>query len=44
MSFQTKPTQELQFDLVVVGGGMTELCAAISAARNGAFEMRVSKQ
>lgn len=36
MSFQFKPTQELQFELVIVGGGMAGVCAAIAAARSGA--------
>ncbi|MBQ8869118.1 MAG: FAD-dependent oxidoreductase [Oscillospiraceae bacterium] len=31
-----KSIKEMQFDFVVVGGGLTGLCAAISAARGGA--------
>lgn len=35
MPFQLKPSQEHTFDLVIVGGGLSGLCAAIAAARQG---------
>ena len=31
-----KNLKTLNFDFAVIGGGLTGLCAAISAARNGA--------
>ncbi len=36
MSVTRKPTETLHFDLVVIGGGLTGLCVAIAAARQGA--------
>jgi Pyruvate/2-oxoglutarate dehydrogenase complex, dihydrolipoamide dehydrogenase (E3) component, and related enzymes len=32
----SKPPEELSFDLVVIGGGLAGLCAAVAAARHGA--------
>ncbi|MBQ2704553.1 MAG: FAD-dependent oxidoreductase [Clostridia bacterium] len=36
MRITSEQIKEIAYDLVVVGGGMTGLCAAIEAARNGA--------
>lgn len=36
MTVQRKPAEEQTFDLVVVGGGVAGLCAAVAAARAGA--------
>lgn len=35
-SYSTQPRETLDFDLVVAGGGLPGLCAAVSAARHGA--------
>ena len=35
MSIRTK-TAKAQYDIVVIGGGLSGMCAAISAARHGA--------
>ena len=37
MSIIMKPTQVVHFDVTVVGGGMAGVCAAIAAARHGAW-------
>ena len=33
-----------KYDVVVVGGGIAGICAAVSAARNGSTSLRLEKQ